>query len=130
MSSVLAATVLFLTPCAMPDDQAKSAVAVNEKWLTEMLANMNEMADIYETVKDEASGKVALSKLDTLLGKSKDIDKREKDLPKLSKEEDEQLKTKFADQINKTIDRTLKALKSADEKGGANFRAELKKIQE
>jgi hypothetical protein len=77
--------------------------------MKEMLGMMNDMTSTLSTIKDEASAKAAIPKLQELAQKGEDLKKRAEALKtKVSKEEEEALKKKYEPQIKEATEKLMK----------------------
>jgi len=77
--------------------------------MQDMLAMMNDMTATLATIKDEASAKAAIPKLEDLAKKGEELKKRAEELKtKVSKEDEEALKKKYEPQIKEATEKLMK----------------------
>lgn len=112
--------------CGVGGCQRESA---HEKLVKEGISLQNDFAATLEGVKDEASGKAALSKIESLAKQMEEWQTRMKAAtPNVAKDEEEQLKAKYEGERKKAQERLGKALTQALEKGGVSFSMQLMKV--
>jgi hypothetical protein len=77
--------------------------------MQDMLGMMNDMTATLATIKDEASAKAAVPKLEELAKKGEELKKRADELKtKVSKDEEEALKKKYEPQIKEATEKLMK----------------------
>jgi predicted Zn finger-like uncharacterized protein len=102
----------------------------HEKAIKDTIAQMNALSEALESVQDASSAKAAAPRVERAATRLEEVAKRAKDLPKLPKEEDERLKKKYEEPLNKAITRLLAASLQAAMKCGQEptFLAAMKKV--
>ena len=77
--------------------------------MKDTLGMMNDMTSALASIKDEASAKAAIPKLEELAKKGEDIKKRAEELKtKLTKEDEEALKKKYEPQLKEATEKLMK----------------------
>ena len=117
----LGAVMLWLVGCG-------GGAAKGDALITEMLGTMDEMS---ATLEKAASAKEVKPKLEALVTKFKDIEKRSKEI-KVTKADDDALKAKFAPQLQKATERFMGAtlaIAAKDPAGMKDLQAVLEKVK-
>jgi hypothetical protein len=97
----------------------------------EMLAAMNELADVMDTVKDEASATAAAPKLKAVADRVKALKTKMDGMPKPTAEVEESLKKKYEEQMKNVMGRLMAAGMKASSVPGAQaaFQEAMKAMQ-
>ena len=104
----------------------------HEKVIKGMVEQMNALADALENVKDKDSAKAAAAKINKICDKMAELGKEAEGLPKLSKSEDEKLKSKYEPELKKAGERMQKVAVEAGIKSGGDpdFLKAMQRLQE
>ena len=94
----VAVMALFITACGAD---------THESVVDEQLTLMEEMADILESVNDEASAKEAEAKMAALATDAEELEARMKKLDPPTQEEDKALETKHGARMKKVMERIM-----------------------
>ena len=103
----------------------------HESIIKSLISNLEEMASVLESVKDESSAQAAAPRIVTISGKLSEQQKAMKEM-KVAKVEDERLKKKYEEKLRAVTTRLGTAGFNAGVKGGRDptFRDAIKKMQQ
>ena len=106
----------------------------HESVIKSLISNIEEMASVLESVKDESSAQAAAPRIVTISGKLSEQQKAMKEMKemKVAKVEDERLKKKYEEKLKAAIVRLGTAGFNAGVKGGRDptFRDAIRKMQQ
>ena len=103
----------------------------HESVIKSLISNLEEMASVLESVKDESSAQAAAPRIVTISGKLSEQQKAMKEM-KVAKAEDERLKKKYEEKLRAATVRLGTAGFNAGVKGGRDptFRDAIRKMQQ
>jgi predicted nucleic acid-binding Zn-ribbon protein len=85
----------------------------HEAMMKDMIKAMNELADVLESIKDEATAKAAEPKLKALGTRIQEMKKKADALGGLPKDKDEELRKKYEPEMNAAVGRIMAASQKA-----------------
>jgi hypothetical protein len=103
----------------------------HESVIKSLISNMEEMASVLESVKDESSAQAAAPRIVSITEKLLELQKTMKEL-KLDKVQDERLKNKYEEKLRSAVKRMAPAATNAGIKGGRDpsFRDAIRKMSQ
>jgi hypothetical protein len=103
----------------------------HENVIKSLISNMEEMASVLESVKDESSAQAAAPRIVSITEKLLELQKTMKEL-KLDKVQDERLKNKYEEKLRSAVKRMAPAATNAGIKGGRDpsFRDAIRKMSQ
>lgn len=103
----------------------------HESVIKSLISNMEEMASVLESVKDESSAQAAAPRIVIITEKLLELQKTMKEL-KLDKVQDERLKNKYEEKLRSAVKRMAPAATNAGIKGGRDpsFRDAIRKMSQ
>ena len=103
----------------------------HESVIKSLISNIEEMASVLESVKDESSAQAAAPRIVSITEKLLELQKTMKEL-KLDKVQDERLKNKYEEKLRSAVKRMAPAATNAGIKGGRDpsFRDAIRKMSQ
>ena len=107
----------------------------HESVIKSLISNIEEMASVLESVKDESSAQAAAPRIVSITEKLLELQKTMKELKlelKLDKVQDERLKNKYEEKLRSAVKRMAPAATNAGIKGGRDpsFRDAIRKMSQ